>query len=118
MTSDRQQICLYHTPRIMDASRLTGILTSSMAHLMLADSLLVPDKSTSFSVSSHIGVTLKTDSQYWQSVTADYTSCFFICVFSSRTMADDGISAAWHLLEITGIVQSVLCALFGALCVI
>ena len=30
-------------------------------------------------------------------------------------MADvsDDIAAAWHLLEITGIIQSVLCALFG-----
>ncbi|RPD81809.1 hypothetical protein L226DRAFT_518066 [Lentinus tigrinus ALCF2SS1-7] len=27
--------------------------------------------------------------------------------------ASNGIAAAWHLLEITGIVQSVLCALFG-----
>ena len=30
-------------------------------------------------------------------------------------MADSvDIAAAWHLLEITGIVQSVLCGLFGA----
>ena len=32
-------------------------------------------------------------------------------------MADSDIETAWHLLEISGIVQSVLCALFGtALC--